>query len=319
MARPQLVLIFLLQFEAGISGDRYLYYRVGNDVTLPCDDEPSSETRCSLFTWYHLRNSVSRDTVKVYEGKVYQNLPGADRLSLSRNCFLIINKITAEDVGRYTCRIGDTTESDTFVHLNILTISQFPPEVDPKTDDEVTLNCSLSRHDRCPLNSIRWVDENGALLLGEGVGFTFNGQTGCDSLLTVKHQSDNNRRYTCQFIEEDSVKIEAHYTLVLKDGIHNNIIIIIGVVVGLLVVLVVIAAVLIKCRRRAKVTEDIQKPTQAQDEPGGNLTYVTVNHANHNPKKKVKVKEEAVTYSTIKTTVKMEADSDPSSFSSSVR
>ncbi|XP_035802919.2 uncharacterized protein LOC111566951 isoform X2 [Amphiprion ocellaris] len=316
MARTQLILIFLLQFTAGSSRDHFLYYRLGNDVTLPCGDVSSSETRCFLFTWFHERNEDSRDVIKVDKGKVNKYLPGGDRLSLSRNCFLIINKVTAEDAGRYTCRTMYTTEP--LVHLNILTISPSPPDADPKTDDEVTLKCSLLRFGSCPLNSIRWVDEKGTVLLGEGDGFKFDGQTDCVSLLTVKHQSShNNRRYTCQFIERNIVKIDAHYTPV--EVTSNNTIIIVSVVVGMLVVLVVITAVLIKCRRRAKMTEDAQKPTQAQDEPGGNLTYVTINHTNYNPKKKVKVKEEAVTYSTIKTTVKMEANIDPSSFYSSVR
>ncbi|XP_054872044.1 uncharacterized protein LOC129347273 isoform X1 [Amphiprion ocellaris] len=194
MARTQLILIFLLQFTAGISGNRFLYYRLGNDVTLPCDDVPPSTTRCSLISWLYNRRTDSQTTTKVKKGKVNQNLPGAERLSLSRNCSLIINNITAEDAGRYVCRIGDVAEFDRLVHLNILTISPSPPDADPKTDDEVTLKCSLLRFGSCPLNSIRWVDEKGTVLLGEGDGFKFDGQTDCVSLLTVKHQSSHNQQ-----------------------------------------------------------------------------------------------------------------------------
>uniref|UniRef100_A0A3Q1GEN6 Ig-like domain-containing protein n=1 Tax=Acanthochromis polyacanthus TaxID=80966 RepID=A0A3Q1GEN6_9TELE len=107
------------------NGDHYLYYRLGNDATLPCDDEPSSETTCSVFSWLHERNEASPAKVKVRKGKVNQNSPGADRLSLSRNCSLIINNITAEDAGRYTCRIRETTEFDTLVHPSILTSEYF--------------------------------------------------------------------------------------------------------------------------------------------------------------------------------------------------
>ena len=64
----------------------------------------------------------------------------------------------------------------------------------------------------CKLNSVRWVDEKGTELLGKGVGFEFRGQTNCVSRLTVNHQSGNNRRFTCQFLEGNSVKIDAHYT-----------------------------------------------------------------------------------------------------------
>ncbi|KAL7388888.1 hypothetical protein ABVT39_022620 [Epinephelus coioides] len=94
-------------------------------------------------------------------------------------------------------------------------VSPSPPDADPKRDSEVTLECSLSRysdHDPCPQNSVRWVNETGAVLLGEGVGYKFLGQTGCVSALTVKRQSDNNRKYTCQFVDNNKVEIEADYT-----------------------------------------------------------------------------------------------------------
>ncbi|KAL7389204.1 hypothetical protein ABVT39_028284 [Epinephelus coioides] len=94
-------------------------------------------------------------------------------------------------------------------------VSPSPPDADPKRDSEVTLECSLSRysgHGPCPQNSFRWVNETGAVLLGEGVGFKFLGQTGCVSALTVKRQSGNNRKYTCQFVDNNKVEIEADYT-----------------------------------------------------------------------------------------------------------
>ncbi|KAL7388452.1 hypothetical protein ABVT39_014189 [Epinephelus coioides] len=94
-------------------------------------------------------------------------------------------------------------------------ISPSQPDADPKRDGEVTLECSLSRYRSlgpCPQNSICWVNETGAVLLGEGVGYKFLRQTECVSALTVKHQSDNNRKYTCQFVDNNKVEIEADYT-----------------------------------------------------------------------------------------------------------
>ena len=43
----------------------------------------------------------------------------AARLSLDTDCSLIINNITAEDVGRYTCR--HRPKEDTYVYLSIMT------------------------------------------------------------------------------------------------------------------------------------------------------------------------------------------------------
>ncbi|XP_008302278.1 uncharacterized protein LOC103374038 [Stegastes partitus] len=207
-----------LFFAAGISQHQHLYHSLGNDVILPCDNVTSSETRCFLFNWLYNPSLGSVTTFKVNKGKVYQNPPGGSRLSLSNNCSLIISTITAEDVGRYTCRRDQAP--DTIVHLNILTISPSPADTDPETDNEVTLTCSLWRYDTkrpCPQNSILWVDEEGTVLTGEGDGYKFNGQTDCVSHLTVKRQSNHNRRYTCQFIGANSVKIDAHYSPVYTD------------------------------------------------------------------------------------------------------
>ncbi|MEQ2213909.1 hypothetical protein XENOCAPTIV_023234, partial [Xenoophorus captivus] len=95
--------------------------------------------------------------------------------------------------------------------------SPSPPDADPTKDGDVTLHCSLVRSTSlgpCPENSLLWVDETGTGLTGEGVGYKFR-QTGCDSYLTVKLQSSSNRRYSCQFVEGNTVKIEAHYPFVL--------------------------------------------------------------------------------------------------------
>lgn len=54
------------------------------------------------------------------------------------------------------------------------------------------------------------MDETGFALPDRGV--LLNGQTKCASLLTVKHQSDHNKRYTCQFVNKKTVMIEGHYT-----------------------------------------------------------------------------------------------------------
>ena len=92
-----------------------------------------------------------------------------------------------------------------------LSVSPSPPDADPKMDGEVTLECSLSRGSRCRQDSLRWLDDTGAVLRGEGVGYRVLGQTDCVSGLTVKRQSGDNRRYTCQFVDGDKVQIGANY------------------------------------------------------------------------------------------------------------
>ncbi|XP_061563132.1 uncharacterized protein LOC133418457 [Cololabis saira] len=169
---------------------------------------------------------------------------------MDRNCSLIIANITAGDAGLYESRLRD--KYNTIVYLSVLTISTSPPDVDPGRDGNVTLRCSLVR-DRyfgpCKQNSIIWVDETGSVLLGKGDGFVSGGQNNCVSDLMVKHQRRSKRRFTCQVVEGDRVKIDAEYTLDFTDDTG----LIIGWAVGgLMVVLVSIATFLIIYRMKVK-------------------------------------------------------------------
>ncbi|XP_038582494.1 uncharacterized protein LOC119908717 isoform X2 [Micropterus salmoides] len=303
MSLLEIILIFVLQFE-GIYGEPTFYKIAGHDVILPCATASSSDTTCSSVSWLYSRD-LSETFSEVANGKVLQTSPQAARRDLDKRCSLVIYNITAEDAGLYTCRHGTHSDHDSFVHLSVLTISPSPPDADPKRDGNITLECSLLRYSDlppCEQNSIRWMDETGTVLLGEGVGYKLLGQKNCVSFLSVKRQSGHNRRYTCQFVKENNVEIEADYTPVFTDPSPDQPYIIIGAVVGMVVVLVIIAAVFIKYRKRvkeAKVTEDVQKPIQQPDELESNLTYVTVSH-NQQASLEKKVEVEEVTYSAIR-------------------
>ncbi|XP_042246116.1 uncharacterized protein LOC121882145 [Thunnus maccoyii] len=221
MTLLELILILVLQFE-GISGaDIFPYHRPGDEAILPCDDVSSSDRVCSRVYWLHSRDP-SQTFDLVQNGNVNKSARAA-RLSLDTNCSLVINNITAEDAGLYTCQQSD--KEDINVHLSIMTILPSPPDADAKRDGNVTLECSLLRYSQfgCRPNSFRWVDETGTVLLGEGVGYEIIGQTDCVSVLTVKRQSGHNRRFTCQWINKNNkVRIEAHYTPVFTEGINDD-------------------------------------------------------------------------------------------------
>ncbi|XP_073348974.1 uncharacterized protein [Pagrus major] len=211
-----LIFIFVLQFEAGVSGEEiHLYSRAGHYAILSCGRASSSDPTCSNVTWFYNRER-SQTFTEVSKGKVQMSSVRAVRLSLDSSCSLIIKNITAEDAGHYTCRQGGYGyHKDISIFLSVLTISPSPPDADPKRDDEVTLECSLFRHThlhQCPQIIIHWMDETRTVLLGEGEGYKFLGQKKCVSSLTVKRQSGHNRRYTCQLVDENNVKIEADYT-----------------------------------------------------------------------------------------------------------
>ncbi|XP_030260133.1 uncharacterized protein LOC115573508 isoform X1 [Sparus aurata] len=308
-----LIFISVLQFEAGISGEvKHLYSRAGPDAILSCGRASHHDQSCYSVSWLYDKKHQSFTTLS--KGKVKMDSVRAVRLSLDTSCSLIIKNITAEDAGRYICRQGEDARTDISTYLSVLTVSPSPPDADPKRDGEVTLECSLFRHTdlhHCPQISIRWMDETRTVLLGEGEGYR---QTQCSSSLTVKLQSGHNRRYTCQLVDEkNNVGIEADYTPVLTGDDQSDTpgpdhspdlqtYIIIGAVGGVVVVVVVItAAVLIKHRKKAKVTVDGQKSAQHSDEPESNLTYATVSHTiQQAPNKKQVKEEEEVTYSTVK-------------------
>ncbi|XP_061602997.1 uncharacterized protein LOC133464828 [Cololabis saira] len=201
---------------AGINDEVVLHHRAGDDVVLPSNVN-SSSGHCPNLDWLYNNIQNIGGHIKVDDGDIVTTSPGADRMSLSSNCSLIINNITAEDAGQYNCWIINTVgSSHTRVHLSVLTVTPSPPDVDPGRDGDVTLHCSLVR-DRyfgpCEQNSIIWVNETGTVLLGEGDGFVSGGQNNCVSDLMVKHQRGSKRRFTCQFVEGDRVKINAEYTL----------------------------------------------------------------------------------------------------------
>ncbi|XP_040921018.1 uncharacterized protein LOC121200039 [Toxotes jaculatrix] len=313
MSVLELILMFVLQFE-GISGQLSLYHRPGHDVTLPCDRASSANSPCSNITW--LYNRVQPQTFsEVKNGNVDQSSVRAARLSLDTRCSLLISNITAEDAGFYNCRLREGTVHDSSVNLNILTVSPSPPDADLTRDGEVTLECSLFRYsdsDPCVRQGLRWVNETGAEL--RSVRDTVTSQMKCVSVLTVKLQSFHNRRFTCQFVDEkNKILIEADYTVIFTepgstDRTTDSSYVIVGAVVGLVVLLIVLVAVFIKCRKRTKVTEGVQKPvhtsTVSQDEPESDLTYVTVSHANQRASVQKQVREEEnVTYAAVKTPV----------------
>ncbi|KAM8831501.1 uncharacterized protein AB9W97_003061 isoform 1-T1 [Spinachia spinachia] len=294
-----------------------LYSRRGQDVLLPCLNALPSDTPCSLVSWGRTLNQ--KPQFVVVKGQVDRSFSQVSRLSLDPNCSLVIRNVSAEDASVYTCRQARDNNLDKQVSLSVMTVSPSEP-VSVPGDGEVTLRCTLWQPDRrCPRGSLRWRGEAGTELPGGGAGHTLLGQTDCVSMVTVRRQAGPNRKYTCQFVKGTEVAITADYTPDFSDepADHRSIIIIIAVVAVVVAVAVLVAmvAVLIKYRKRSRATEDLQKLGQPADEPGIDLTYITVSHSHLQAAPRTKVKGDEVTYSTLKTVAKKEADDVPSSFS----
>ncbi|RVE55926.1 hypothetical protein OJAV_G00230950 [Oryzias javanicus] len=248
-----MMIIVILRFEGIVGRQVYLYGRDGDNVLLPCS--------LLRYWYYNLEWLYNRDIdseLYVIDREVNQHSAAASRLSVNRDGSLLIRNITAEDAGFYVCRIGRTNELYSEIYLSILSISQSLPQ----EADSVTLECSLNRHKHlssCKQKSIIWVDETGNVLLGENVEYEFRGQTKCVSVLTVKRQSGN-KIFTCKFVEDNRVKIDAVYIPAFKGDLpgHNPVIIIGTAVKVVLISLGVIAALLTYMKIRRNGCGDIQ-------------------------------------------------------------
>ncbi|XP_036066496.1 uncharacterized protein LOC112158360 [Oryzias melastigma] len=241
---------------------------------LPCRDESSSSS-CSDVNWLYTKDPNAQFRTEAQNGKVVQSSVGASRLSVSSNCSLFIRNITDEDAGGYICQLKN--KNDAHLVLNTFSISSDPPEVHPRENGSFTLLCSLNRYDKripCKENSIIWRDERGSHLTGEAVWFEFRGQTNCVSVLTVKHQSGNNKRITCQFIEDNKEKIKAVYSLNFSDLLtidlpgHNFILMVGSVVKVVLMFLGLVAALIYMYRRRTKENEEQRTRTKRRTVDG---------------------------------------------------
>ncbi|XP_038130327.1 uncharacterized protein LOC119776129 [Cyprinodon tularosa] len=146
--------ILLLQFTGALSSDRDLFLlipvRAGDDVTLPCRNVDPRFSDCSSTTWIYSKSRQS--TVElVIHGEVEDSR--SDRLSVSANCSLVLKKVTAEDVGLYTCRqfISDKQEGpDAAVHLSLVNLTE------DQNQNRVTLSCSVVTDKECK-HRVRWL------------------------------------------------------------------------------------------------------------------------------------------------------------------
>ncbi|XP_028298747.1 uncharacterized protein LOC114461109 isoform X2 [Gouania willdenowi] len=283
----QLTLLFVLVL-GGSSDNINIYHRAGDEVIMSCNNVDSSETSCSSIKWFYYRDMFTTDTI-VSDGQINEDSPQAAKLSLGRRCSLTITNISSEDAGVYICYYGNTFKQATSVYLNILTLSA-NQSTDPVGG--VTLTCTLlgDTYTYCEEGILRWLDEERDELKQDDDEVYYSRQMKCVSDLMITHQINHNRRYTCQFVINNEVKISADYTLV--STAPNKIIFILNIAkICLLIILVVIVTtVQIKYRRRTGAAEDAQDQDCVPDEQDSRVIYGNVeNHqgpAQHHGQKK---------------------------------
>ncbi|XP_028253549.1 uncharacterized protein LOC114428937 [Parambassis ranga] len=144
--------ILLLQFAAAVSSQTSSYFtvRVGDDVTLPCENV--IKPNCGSNNWLYSTPKQSETEELVNLGKICESSK-SDRLSLTADCSLLIEQVTDEDAGLYTCRqfiSGRQQGSDHAAYLSVIHITK-------QTDtDKVTLTCSVLTYEGCR-HTVEWL------------------------------------------------------------------------------------------------------------------------------------------------------------------
>lgn len=123
-----IVTISLISLTAKPGRYSFFTVREGDDVTLPCQTVMWEEVGCYKTTWYFSGSAMESSVELIRYG---QRPYGAasDRLVLTRNCSLVIEKVTATDGGFYTCRKVEPVFGDLGVNLYVATREYLHPNV----------------------------------------------------------------------------------------------------------------------------------------------------------------------------------------------
>nr|XP_046228768.1 uncharacterized protein LOC124050348 isoform X2 [Scatophagus argus] len=152
-----LMLLHLTVFFTAVTSQYSAFVvRDGDDNTLPCENVVSNRRGCKNTKWL-FRDARNTPAVElVVFGKIAES-SRSDRLRVTRNCSLVIKKVTAEDVGRYTCRqfeSGRQRGGDAHVYLSVVTLSLPGREFEDK--DTVTVSCSVLTYAWCT-QRLKWL------------------------------------------------------------------------------------------------------------------------------------------------------------------
>ncbi|XP_048842230.1 uncharacterized protein LOC125715055 isoform X6 [Brienomyrus brachyistius] len=190
--------------------------RVGDDVTLPCNNVIHSN--CSSTTWLYAQ-SIHQELVQLVNNS-HRN----EKITMGSDCSLHIHKVSTADAGSYTCRQiihGTQRGADAVVYLSLLTVV---PLNDLMPGSNMTLRCLLYTYggpgqcNKQPFNSLtlRWVNDTGTDLQGDP-RYQIHASS-CDSTLTTELQwTDNNRKWKCQLADKGEVKVSQSYSSTFPD------------------------------------------------------------------------------------------------------
>ncbi|CAI5684511.1 unnamed protein product [Oreochromis niloticus] len=130
-----------------------------NKAGVPCngaDDTVTYSTDdCNSTTWAFSGLTDTAAVELATHGQIHKDVRAKSaRLSVTADCSLVINKVTVEDAGRYTCRqIKSGNEVSEFdVYLSVINMTQHD------NSKELILNCSVLAYKPCAY-TVEWLYE----------------------------------------------------------------------------------------------------------------------------------------------------------------
>uniref|UniRef100_A0A3B5Q233 Ig-like domain-containing protein n=1 Tax=Xiphophorus maculatus TaxID=8083 RepID=A0A3B5Q233_XIPMA len=149
--------VFLLLLFSAVTkqSSSSVIVRGGDEVVLACENM-MGPIKCLRIHWLFSKLSQGTALTLVKFGHPNQTQAArekADRLRVSSNCSLIIQKVSAADVGTYYCQ--QVQEQMELIHTVALSLVNSDHQL-TSDDEEVTLNCSVIPNDPCKHN-VKWL------------------------------------------------------------------------------------------------------------------------------------------------------------------
>ncbi|XP_063352307.1 uncharacterized protein LOC134643713 [Pelmatolapia mariae] len=213
--------ILMLQLLAAAADHSEFIIRNEGEVTLSCENVTDDQDKCDRTTW--LFSKSNRAVVTLFEhGKIHQGAENkSDRLSVTANCSLVIKKLTAEDVGQYTCRrfnkSGQREGSDSVAELSVVNLTEY------EDNDTVTLKCSVSTYKECKY-TIKWLYGNKDLTMSRSACSASVIFTASDHIYTSK----NSEMLKCQVTHGGNVQ---EFIFSQSSGVWKFIVVALGLTV----------------------------------------------------------------------------------------
>ncbi|XP_041661893.1 uncharacterized protein LOC121521795 [Cheilinus undulatus] len=146
-------LTLLLQFTARADRrkDLHVTVRDGDDATLTCENVLKHQPNCSSTTWTDSLKNPAEELVT--HGQIKRPGSKSDRLAVREDCSLFIERVTYEDVGRYSCQqytSGEKQGDDAHVYLSVLTMTEI-------SNNPKRLRCHV-KSSLC-IHTVKWLYE----------------------------------------------------------------------------------------------------------------------------------------------------------------